>query len=158
MKLRCGFIGIGAMGLSHLKAMHLDNGRHAEAAAICGSDIEHITRALEIAPQADVCETAEDLIQSNLDAIFVSTPNFTHVPLALKILEAGKHLFLEKPPGITSKEAEALLKAVEKTDRIVMLGHELRYSAYFQKIHDLVKAGEIGQPRMVWCKEFRGPF
>lgn len=158
MKIRIGFIGIGAMGLSHLKAMHLDNGRNAEAVAVCGSNPEHITRALDIAPKATVFQNAEDLIRSDLDAVFVATPNFTHVPLALESLRAGKHVFLEKPPGITPKECRRLLKAVEQSDRIVMVGQQLRYSAFFQKMKDLVAAGEVGQPRMVWCKEFRGAF
>lgn len=158
MKIRTGFIGIGAMGLSHLKAMHLDNGRNAEAVAICGSNPDHIKRALEIAPKAQVFQNVEELIHSDLDAIFVSTPNFTHVPLALEVLRSGRHLFLEKPLGITRGEAKKLLRAVERTDRIVMVGQALRYSAFFQKMKDLVAAGEVGQPRMVWCKEFRGPF
>ena len=157
MKIRTGFIGIGVMGLSHLKAMHLDNGHNTEAVAICGSNPDHIKRALEIAPKAQVFQNAEELICSDLDAIFVSTPNFTHVSLALEVLRAGKHLFLEKPVGITPREARKLLRAVEKSDRIAMVGHEFRYSAFFQKMKDLVAAGEIGQPRMVWCKEFRGP-
>jgi myo-inositol 2-dehydrogenase / D-chiro-inositol 1-dehydrogenase len=158
MKLRIGFIGIGAMGLSHVKAMHLDNGRLCEAVAICGTNPEHIKRALEIAPKALAFQKPKDLIESDLDAVFVSTPNFTHAALALDILRAGKHLFLEKPIGINRTEAEKLSRASEKSDRVVMVGHELRYSPYFQKIHDLVQAGEIGRPRMVWCKEFRGPF
>lgn len=41
---------------------------------------------------------------------------------------------------------------------MLMIGHELRYSPYFQKIKESVSSGEIGRPRMVWCREFRGPF
>lgn len=39
-----------------------------------------------------------------------------------------------------------------------MIGHELRYSPFFQKVKSLVDAGDIGRPRMVWTREFRGPF
>ncbi len=93
-----------------------------------------------------------------MDAVAISTPNFTHVPLALESLRAGKHVFLEKPCGITQDECAQLLDAAAKTDRVVMIGHELRYSPYFQRMKSLVDAGEIGRPRMVWTREFRGPF
>ena len=158
MKLRIGFIGVGAMGLSHLRSMHVGCGEHAEAVAICATNPDRIKQALEVAPQAKVFAKESELIHSSLDTVFVSSPNFTHVQLALEVLQAGKDLFLEKPCGITRAECDALLAAAEKTDRIVMIGHELRYSPYFQKIKQLVDAGEIGQPRMVWCREFRGPF
>jgi predicted dehydrogenase len=157
MKLRIGFIGVGAMGLSHLKSMHVACGKDAEAVAIQATNPKNIELALAIAPKAKVFKSEDELIQSPLSAIFVSTPNFAHVRLAHEVLRAGKDLFLEKPCGITQEECDTLLRVAEKTDRIVMIGHELRYSPYFQKIKALIDAGEIGRPRMVWCREFRGP-
>ena len=157
MKLRIGFIGVGAMGLSHLKSMHIGCGKIAEAVAIHATNPKSIQQALEIAPKAKVFKSEEELIQSPLAAIFVSTPNFTHVRLAQEILRAGKDLFLEKPCGIAQEECDILLRVAEQSDRIVMIGHELRYSPFFQKIKTLIDAGEIGRPRMVWCREFRGP-
>lgn len=144
--------------MSHLKAIHLGCGERGEAAAICARNKANIHKALEVAPRAKVFKEERALIEAELDAIFISTPNFTHVPLALQVLKAGKHLFLEKPVGITREECAKLLAASKKTKRVLMIGHELRYSPYFQKIKELVDAGEIGRPRMVWCKEFRGPF
>ncbi|MBI4664669.1 MAG: Gfo/Idh/MocA family oxidoreductase [Verrucomicrobia bacterium] len=158
MKLRVGFLGVGAMGNSHLKTITEHHSDVAEAAAICARSESNIQRALGMAPQARVFQEEERLIQSDLDAVFVSTPNVTHVPLALAILQAGKHLFLEKPVGITKAECSRLVEAASETDRVVLIGHELRYSPYFRRIKELVEAGEIGQPRLVWCREFRGPF
>lgn len=158
MKLRIGFLGVGAMGFSHLKAIQEHHADIAEAAAICATDEANIKRALDVAPKARVFREERPLIESDLDAIFVSTPNFTHVPLALEILRAGKHLFLEKPVGITPEECRSLVQAADATDRVALIGHELRYSPYFQRIKALVDSGEVGCPRMVWCREFRGPF
>jgi predicted dehydrogenase len=158
MKLRIGFIGIGAMGLSHVKSFHEGCAQQAETVAICSNNESNIAKALAIAPKARVYKNEAELIRSDLDVVVVSTPNFTHVPLALETLKAGKHLFLEKAVGVTAEECGKLLAAADKSDRVLMIGHELRYSAYFQKIKELVDAGEIGTPRMVWCKEFRGPF
>ena len=91
-----GFIGVGAMGFSHLELFHKDCGKKAEAVAFCASNTERIAKALEIAPDMKRFKRDVDLIRSDLDAVVVSSPNFTHVPLALEALKAGKHLFLEK--------------------------------------------------------------
>jgi len=158
MRLRLGFIGLGAMGLSHVQSMLRLGEEKVEVAAFCANNETHIGQAREWVPSARVFSGPAELIGARLDAIFVSTPNFQHAELAKQIISAGKHLFLEKPCGITAEECRQVLEVARKTDRVLMLGHELRYSPYFQKIKDLVVAGEIGAPRMVWTREFRGPF
>jgi len=158
MKLRIGFIGLGAMGLSHVKAIHRLCGDKAEIVALCGTSDTNFQAAIEVAPDAKRFKQATQLIHSDLDAVFVSTPNFTHAKLAEEILGAGKHLFLEKPCGITRDECLRVLDVASRSDRILMLGHELRYSPFFQRFKELVEHGEIGKPRLVWTREFRGPF
>jgi len=157
-RLRLGFLGIGAMGLSHVNQFHVKNAPRAECVAICSRNEANIAKALAVAPNAKVLRDERELIHSDLDAVVISTPNSTHAALALDTLKAGKHLFLEKPIGITAEECRAVLAAAENSDRAVLVGHELRYSPFFQKMKSLVDAGEIGQPRMVWTREFRGPF
>ena len=153
-----GFIGLGAMGSSHLRLFHEDCSRDAVAVAICAGNPDNIARAKKIAPDAELIKNERKLIDADLDAVVISSPNFTHVPLALETLKSGKHLFLEKPVGITPAECLKLLRTSQKSDRILMIGHELRYSPYFVKLKKLVDAGAIGRPHMTWCKEFRGPF
>ena len=146
------------MGSSHLRLFHEDCSRDAIAVAICAGNPGNIARAKKIAPDAELIKNERKLIGADLDAVVISSPNFTHVPLALETLKSGKHLFLEKPVGITPSECRKLLRASQKSDRILMIGHELRYSPYFVKLKKLVDAGAIGRPHMTWCKEFRGPF
>ena len=157
-KIRMGFIGVGAMGYSHLELFHQQCAKQAEAVALCATNAERIRRAQKIAPNAELFREESNLIKSNLDAVVISSPNFTHVPLAIEAIKLGKHVFLEKPVGITAAECRALLRASQKSDCILMIGHELRYSPYFAKIKYLIDRGAVGTPRMVWCKEFRGPF
>src|ERR1043166_2825694 len=146
------------MGLTHVSSFARLCGRDVEIAAVTSSNPTHIKMAAAIAPAARVCQSELELIRSPLDAVVISTPNFIHVRLALETLRSGKHLFLEKPCGINRAECRELLNAAQRTDRIVMIGHELRYSPYFQKIKRLIDRGAIGTPRLVWCREFRGPF
>jgi len=156
-KIQMGFIGVGSMGFSHLELFHQGCSRDCQAVAICTTNKPNIERARAVAPEVVLYKNETELIRSALDAVIVSTPNFTHVPLALEALKAGKHVFLEKPVGITPAECRKLLRATQKSDRTLMIGHELRYSPYFARIKKLVDAGAVGEPRMVWCKEFRGP-
>lgn len=158
MKIRLGFLGLGAMGFSHVSSFAKLCADTVEIAAVCSSNEANIKKARDLAPNLQLFTRESDLIQAPLDAIVVSTPNFTHVPLALDILRSGKHLFLEKPCGISREECRQLLEASDKTDRVLLVGHELRYSPFFEKMKNLVDAGEVGTPRMVWTREFRGPF
>ena len=99
------------MGLSHVSAVaDLCQGL-AEVSSVCSNNADHIQQALKLAPKANVFKHESELIASALDAVFVSTPNFTHVPLALQILKARKHLFLEKPCGISADECRQLADA-----------------------------------------------
>ena len=157
-KIRMGFIGVGAMGYSHLELFHQQCAKQAEAVALCASNTERLRRAQKIAPDTELFKNELALIKSDLDAVVISSPNFTHVPLALEAIKAGKHVFLEKPVGVTTAECRKLLRASQKSDRILMIGHELRYSPYFAKIKQLIDKGAVGVPQMAWCKEFRGPF
>ena len=124
MKLRIGFLGLGAMGLSHVKSMRRLCGDKAEVAAICDLSPANLQSGIEAAPGAKAYKEAAELIHAPLDAIIVSTPNFTHAKLAADILAAGKHLFLEKPCGITSAECHEVLNIANASDRGRMLGHE----------------------------------
>jgi predicted dehydrogenase len=158
MKLRLGFLGVGAMGLSHVNQFHVTNAARAECVALCSRNEANIKKALAVAPHAKIFRDERELIHSDLDAVVISTPNSTHAALARETLKAGKHLFLEKPIGITPEECRSVLAAAAAGDRVVLVGHELRYSPFFQRMKALVDAGEIGRPRMVWTREFRGPF
>ena len=131
MKLRVGFIGLGAMGLSHVRSIQKLCGDQAQVAALCGTRDANLNAAMTEFPEAKAFKQPEELIASDLDAVFVSTPNFTHVRLAEEILSAGKHLFLEKPCGITREECRRLLDLSRRSDRVLMIGHELRLLAVF---------------------------
>ena len=121
MKLRIGFIGLGAMGLSHVQSIRRLCSDQAEIAALSDMTQANLQQALQIAPSAKVYRTAEELINSPLDAIFISTPNFTHADFVPRVLEAGKHLFLEKPCGISRDECRRVLEASNRSNRVLML-------------------------------------
>ena len=74
----------------------------------------------------------------------------THYALARRALEAGKHVFVEKPPAMRGAEMEELVALAEERDLALMPGHLLLYHPGVQKLKELVDAGELGDVLCVY--------
>lgn len=84
------------------------------------------------------------LADSNIDAIAIATPVSSHYRLALEALEAGKHVFVEKPLTETATEAETLVAAAEERNLVLHVDHTFIYTGAVRKIRDLVDNGDLG--------------
>jgi predicted dehydrogenase len=89
-------------------------------------------------------ELDELLADDTLDAIVVATPVPTHYELARRALDAGKHVFVEKPPAMRAAEMEELVALADERDLVLMPGHLLLYHPGVRKVKDLVDDGELG--------------
>ncbi len=79
------------------------------------------------------------------DVMAITMPDAVHIEPAIACLDAGYHLLLEKPMGRSWEECERLAEKVHAVgDRLVILGHVLRYTVYFKKLHALIRGGAIG--------------
>lgn len=77
--------------------------------------------------------------------VYISTPNVTHVPLAIKAMRAGKAVMTEKPSGVSYEQIDELIKVQKETNAFLQVGLELRYSKLYKMIKDYIDAGEIGR-------------
>jgi predicted dehydrogenase len=93
---------------------------------------------------------AELLTADDVDAVVIATPVPTHYPLARAALEAGKHVFVEKPPAMRAAEMEELIGLAEANGLVLMPGHLLLYHPGVQKLKELVDAGELGEVLVVY--------
>lgn len=80
-----------------------------------------------------------------IDAVVVSTPVSSHFEVAKAALEAGKHVFVEKPLTRTVEEGVALVNLAEKNKRTLMVGHTFVFTAAVNKIKELIDSGELGE-------------
>jgi predicted dehydrogenase len=97
-------------------------------------------------PQARMTAELDDLLaDQELDAIVLATPVPSHAELAVRVLEAGKHCFVEKPLAQSVADAERAVAAARAADRILMVGHLLEYHPGVRKLKELSDAGELGQ-------------
>ncbi|HET9721138.1 MAG TPA: Gfo/Idh/MocA family oxidoreductase [Solirubrobacteraceae bacterium] len=81
----------------------------------------------------------------DLDAIALATPVPSHAQLAARVLQAGKHCFVEKPLAQSVSEAAHAVQAAEEAGRILMVGHLLEYHPGVQALKELADSGELGQ-------------
>ena len=79
-----------------------------------------------------------------IDAVVIATPVSSHYGMALEALEAGKHVFLEKPLAQSLEEGRKLVELAQKKNRTLMVGHTFVYTAAVNKIKDVIWSGELG--------------
>lgn len=80
-----------------------------------------------------------------LDAIAIATPVSTHYDIAMAALQAGKHVWLEKPMAETSRQARMIADEAEKRGKVLYVDHTFIYTAAVQKIAEIIRSGELGK-------------
>ncbi len=106
-------------------------------------------------------ETATDwrdlLAIDAVDAVIIALTNDLHAEAAIAALEAGKHVLVEKPLGLTLQQCDDVIAAQQASGKILQVGHELRFQRLYVEMKQLIDGGAIGDLRLMWCREFRGP-
>lgn len=92
-------------------------------------------------------ESWQDLLGGEVvaDAAFICTMDTLHAAPAVAALEAGYDVLLEKPMGITLEECVRVVRAAERTGRLLQVAHVLRYTPFFSRLHDIVTSGRLGE-------------
>lgn len=95
-----------------------------------------------------------ELLRQPLDAVFICTPDYLHEEHALAAIEAGKHVYLEKPMAITVEGCDRILAAAKRRGVKLYLGHNMRFFPVMKKMKALIDEGRIGQVQSIWCRHF----
>jgi predicted dehydrogenase len=123
----------------------------ADLAWLCDLDDTHLRPVAERYPHARATNMIDDLLADDtLDAVVIATPVPTHHALAKQALEAGKHVFVEKPPAMRAVEMDELVQLAADRDRVLMPGHLLLYHPAVLKLKELVASGELGEVLCVY--------
>jgi UDP-2-acetamido-3-amino-2,3-dideoxy-glucuronate N-acetyltransferase len=118
-------------------------------AAICDPD-RGVAAALAERHRVPLVDYAEALRSATLDAVAIAAPAALHAQLARAALEAGKHVFVEKPLALDVAEAEELVALAERRDLRLMVGHLLQYHPAFVKLRQLVGDGALGRLQYIY--------
>ena len=139
---RVGQVGLGVWG-SNL-ARNVDE--LAELTWLCDTSEARQEQFAKRYPAARVTGSFDDLLAApELEAVVIATPVPTHYALAKLALEAGKHVFVEKPPAMRGDEMAELVALAEEGDLVLMPGHLLLYHPGVLKLKELVDSGDLGE-------------
>ena len=144
---RIGQVGLGQWG----KNLARNFDQLADLVWLCNVDEERRAEATQSYPAAQVTSSFGDVLaDDSVEAVVVATPVPTHYELARRALEAGKHVFVEKPPAMRGAEIEELCELAEERDLVLMPGHLLLYHPGVQKLKEIVDSGELGEVLYVY--------
>lgn len=151
-KLRIGLIGCGKIAsCSHAPALS-EVSKKVFITALFDLSKPHAKKLRdEHAPGALVCGSVEELLESEIDAVVISTPNHTHCDLTLQALRAGKHVLVEKPMASSYSEASRMIAAAERRGLVLQINQTLRFTPNYVAIKDAIEAGKIGDPIHLRC-------
>jgi len=122
-----------------------------EVAWLCDADPDALERVGRSIPAARRTADLGDLLgDPELDAIVLATPVPTHAELAVQVLEAGKHCFVEKPLAQDVESAERAVAAADASGRILMVGHLLEYHPGVAKLKEIARGGELGDIHYIY--------
>ena len=154
MTIKIGIIGAGGM-LQYHSAGFRNAG--AEIVAICDMNQVAAKKAAETYDVPHVFSDSAQMLEqlTDLDAVSVITPNRTHRPLALQVLQAGKHVFCEKPPALNAAEVLQMKEASESAGKTLMFNFNNRARPESYALREYIEAGEVGQINSAQAKWIR---
>jgi predicted dehydrogenase len=140
--IEVGLVGFGLAGRAfHAPVIRAVPGLHL-AAILQRSG----TEATEKYPDVRVVRSMEELLAiREIRLIVIATPNATHYPFAMRCLEAGRDVLVDKPFATTFEEAKSLVEIARETGRLLTVYQNRRYDGDFQAIRQLVEAGTLGR-------------
>lgn len=141
-KSNLAFIGTGWIGLNRMSA--LLNEELCNAVAILEPDEMNSRKAMDLAPEAVLMYSLEDIIKIRPDGVVIATPSALHATQCMAFLEHGIPVFCQKPLARTAEESLAVITAASRADRLLGVDLSYRYTDAMQKIYSISR-GELGE-------------
>jgi predicted dehydrogenase len=152
-----GIIGTGNRG-GHLwrNLVKLDG---VKLLAACDIKPDRLDQALSVAARDNptgYSDYRKLLERKDVEAVFIASPCDLHVEMAIAALQAGKHVYCEKPVGITPESIARLLKVAQSSKTVFQVGQQMRYSANLQEVIAKIRDGVAGKLLMVKAQRHAG--
>jgi predicted dehydrogenase len=142
--INVGIIGYGYWGPNLVRNFNDTDGINVAWAADIDENKLKLVKSRY--PSTEVSKNPDEVIKSsNVDAIAIATPVSTHFDLALRALQAGKHVLVEKPMAATSEQCEQLIDEADKRKLILMVDHTFPYTGAVTKIKELIDENHLGE-------------
>jgi predicted dehydrogenase len=144
-KIKVGIIGFGMAGRV-FHAPIINSTKELELSKIVSSRKETFETVKKLYPQVEVVSDIDELLRDDtIDLVVITAPNTYHVELAEKALLANKHVVVEKPFTITSKEADKLIELSKKQKRVLTVNQNRRWDSDFLTVKKIIEDGLLGR-------------
>ncbi|MHB1295969.1 MAG: Gfo/Idh/MocA family protein [Anaerolineae bacterium] len=143
---RVAVVGCGYWGKNLVRNMQ----QLGALAMVCDSTEQGRASAGKIAPEVPFVSNASDVLASDIPGVMVATPAETHHALVIQALEAGKHVFCEKPLAVTYEQGLQMCRMADRMGRQLMVGHVLEYHPGIVRLVELVRSGYLGKVRYIY--------
>jgi predicted dehydrogenase len=142
-KIKVGVIGCGYWGPKLARNFH--ESPEMELAYVSDFRDDRLAHMQHLYPAVRVTRDYHALLASDVDAIAIATPVWTHYRLAIDALRAGKHILVEKPLAASVVEATEIAETADRLGLAAMVGHTFQYNPAVNAVRDLINRGELGQ-------------
>ncbi|SDT38877.1 Gfo/Idh/MocA family protein [Microlunatus soli] len=153
-KLRLGVIGYGNRGVIAPRAAEADGA--AQVVAVVEPHPAGQRRAARELSGVRRVDRVQQILDDDLDAVFVTSPDHLHADQAVTLLENGIAVFVDKPLAITLPDADRILRTAMATGTKLYVGHNMRHMPVITTMHRLIADGAIGEVKAIWCRYFVG--
>ena len=143
--LSVGLIGCGRRG-SYVTGLFAKN-EFAKIAYLCDIYDDQIAAASKLFSGARPFKNIDDMLASDVDAVYIATPPYLHPEHFEKAVRSRKHIFMEKPAGVDPAGCRRVIEAARKADpnKRITVDYQQRYGADYRKAYEIVKSGELGR-------------
>lgn len=155
-----GIIGLGRMGRLHMmNCLQVDD---TKVIAVADSSKKALNKAKSLGVKSlytDYRDLVNDVHTSNMDVVVISLPNYVHFESIQLALEAGLHVFTEKPMANSTDECRKIVRLVQRSGKKFMVGHNWRFLDAIERMKETTDKGYIGDLEVVTIEEvINGPF
>jgi predicted dehydrogenase len=149
--VRVAVIGCGDWGKNLVREFY--QSPQADLVSCCDTQDERLAGIQQAFPKIRGVTSAKPIFSdSSIEAVVIATPASTHAELTQQALEAGKHVFVEKPIALTPADAQRCIEVARTRRRRLMVGHLLRYHPAFLALKRVVDSGELGRVRYAYTQ------
>jgi predicted dehydrogenase len=152
--MNIGIVGLGKMGILHASILNALEG--CSVTAICEKERLVLEFAKKILPHITFYSDVVSMVnQEKLDAVFVTTPISTHLPILREIIDSESiPVFMEKPLAASYDEASTMAQLSKEKQIITMVGYQKRFAPSFSRAKNILDSGQIGKPLMFRAHSF----
>lgn len=139
---RLGFLGTGWIGRLRMQALY--GAQCASFTAVHDPCADSARAAADIAGDSVICESIEQLLESDVDGVVIATPSAMHAKQCIQALRSGKAVFCQKPLARTLPETEDVIQTARTVNRLLGVDFSYRYLAGMETVRNLINSGELG--------------